>query len=85
MKTPTAVTNFSHCKVADAEIDQARSETDKAKQLALWKTAQEKIVKEVCAVPVNEMMQLWAYKDSLDLGYELKASLNLGRSSLLGQ
>lgn len=78
VKTPTAVTNFSHCTVADAEIDAARSETDKAKQLALWKTAQEKIIKEVCAVPVNEMMQLWAYKDSLDLGYELKASLNLG-------
>jgi peptide/nickel transport system substrate-binding protein len=78
VKTPTAVTNFSHCKVADAEIDQARSETDKTKQLALWKTAQEKIIAEVCAVPVNEMMQLWAYKDSLDLGYELKASLNLG-------
>ncbi|AOO80171.1 ABC transporter substrate-binding protein [Bosea vaviloviae] len=78
VKTPTAVTNFSHCKVADAEIDAARSETDKAKQLALWKTAQEKIIKEVCAIPVNEMMQLWAYKDSLDLGYDLKASLNLG-------
>ncbi|MEJ1159452.1 ABC transporter substrate-binding protein [Prosthecomicrobium sp. N25] len=78
VKTPTAVTNFSHCSVADAEIDAARSETDKAKQIALWKTAQEKIVKEVCAVPVNEMLQLWAYKDSLDLGYELKASLNLG-------
>jgi peptide/nickel transport system substrate-binding protein len=78
VKTPSAVTNFSHCKVADAEIDQARSEPDKAKQLALWKTAQEKIIKEVCAVPVNEMLQLWAYKDSLDLGYELKASLNLG-------
>ena len=78
VKTPTAVTNFSHCKVADAEIDAARSETDKAKQVELWKAAQKKIIEEVCAVPVNEMMQLWAYKDSLDLGYELKASLNLG-------
>lgn len=78
VKTPTAVTNFSHCKVADAEIDAARSEPNKEKQIALWKTAQEKIIKEVCAVPVNEMLQLWAYKDNLDLGYELKASLNLG-------
>ena len=26
----------------------------------------------------DEMLQLWAYKDNLDLGYELKASLNLG-------
>lgn len=78
VKTPTAVTNFSHCKVADAEIDAARSETDKAKQVALWHTAQEKIIKEMCAVPVNEMLMLWAFKDSLDLGYELKGSLNLG-------
>lgn len=78
VKTPTAVTNFSHCKVADAEIDAARTEQDKTKQVALWKTAQEKIINEVCAVPVNEMLMLWAFKDSLDLGYELKGSLNLG-------
>jgi peptide/nickel transport system substrate-binding protein len=78
VKAPTAVTNFSHCAVADAEIDQARAEPNKERQVELWKTAQEKIIKEVCAVPVNEMMQLWAYRDSLDLGYELKASLNLG-------
>ncbi len=67
VKTPTAVTNFSHCKVADAEIDAARTEQDKTKQVALWKTAQEKIINEVCAVPVNEMLMLWAFKDSLDL------------------
>ena len=78
VKTPSAVTNFSHCTVADAEIDAARSEPNKEKQVALWKTAQDKIIKEVCAVPVTEMTQLWAYKDNLDLGYELKASLNLG-------
>lgn len=78
VKTPTAVTNFSHCKVADVEIDAARTEQDKAKQLALWKTAQDKIIAEVCAVPVNEMLMLWAYRDNLDLGYELKGSLNLG-------
>lgn len=78
VKTPTAVTNFSHCKAADAEIDAARTEQDKGKQVALWKTAQEKILAEVCAVPVNEMLMLWAHKDSLDLGYVLKGSLNLG-------
>jgi peptide/nickel transport system substrate-binding protein len=76
--TPTAVTNFSHCKVADAEIDAARSETDPAKQLALWHEAQRKIVTEVCAVPVNESLQLWALKDNLDLGYDIKGALNLG-------
>lgn len=78
VKTPTAVTNFSHCKVADAEIDAARTERDAAKQIALWKAAQEKIIAEVCAVPVNEMLMNWALRDNLDLGYELKGSLNLG-------
>ncbi|MCA4911264.1 MAG: polyamine ABC transporter substrate-binding protein, partial [Methylobacterium sp.] len=78
VKTPTAVTNFSHCKVADAEIDAARTEQDQAKQVALWKAAQEKIIAEVCAVPVNEMLMNWAHRDNLDLGYELKGSLNLG-------
>jgi len=75
--TPTAVTNFSHCRAADAEIDAARSEVDVAKRNVLWRTAQEKIVAEVCAVPVYEQMQLWAIRGSLDLGYELQAALNL--------
>jgi peptide/nickel transport system substrate-binding protein len=75
--TPTAVTNFSHCNVADAEIRAARIEPDAAKQKALWKTAQEKIIKAVCAVPIYEQLQLWAWKDTLDLGYPVKGSLNL--------
>jgi peptide/nickel transport system substrate-binding protein len=77
VNTPTAVTNFSHCNVADAEIRAARSATDPAKQKELWKTAQEKIIKAVCAVPVYEQLQLWAWKDTLDLGYQLQGSLNL--------
>jgi peptide/nickel transport system substrate-binding protein len=76
--TPTGVTNFSHCKVADAEIDAARSEPDKAKQLALWHEAQRKIIREVCAIPMNERLQMWAQKDTLDLGYPVKGALNLG-------
>ena len=74
---PRAVTNFSHCNVADDEIRAARVETDPAKQKELWKTAQEKIIKAVCGVPVYEQLQLWAWKDNLDLGYDLKGSLNL--------
>lgn len=74
---PTAVTNFSHCDVADAEIVAARIEPDPAKQLALWKTAQQKIMEKVCAVPIYENMQLWAWKANLDLGAEVKGSLNL--------
>lgn len=74
---PTAVTNFSHCDVADAEIVAARIEPDPVKQLALWKTAQQKIMEKVCAVPVYENLQLWAWKSSLDLGVEVKGTLNL--------
>jgi peptide/nickel transport system substrate-binding protein len=75
--TPKAVTNFSHCNVADDEIRAARIEADPAKQKELWKTAQQKIIKAVCGVPVYEQLQLWAWKDNLDLGYDLKGSLNL--------
>jgi len=75
--TSKAVTNFSHCNVADDDIQAARIETDPIKQKELWKRAQTIIIKAVCGVPVYEQLQLWAWKDSLDLGYELKGSLNL--------
>lgn len=76
--TPTAVTNFSHCNVADKEIDAARETTDLAKQKELWKEAQDKLVKAVCAVPLYEQLQVWAHRDKLDYGYKLDASLTLG-------
>jgi peptide/nickel transport system substrate-binding protein len=75
--TPTAVTNFSHCTAADAEIQSARVEPDREKQKALWAEAQRKILGAVCGVPIYESLVLWAYKDTLDLGYDLKGSLNL--------
>lgn len=75
--TPTAVTNFSHCDVADAEIEAARVETDPDRQLELWAEAQRKIMDAVCAVPIYQNLQLWAWKDTLDLGYEVNGSLNL--------
>jgi len=78
VKTPTAVTNFSHCDVADKEIDGARVETDKAKQLALWAEAQKKIVAQVCAVPLFETLLVFARRDNLDYGYKLDGSLSLG-------
>jgi peptide/nickel transport system substrate-binding protein len=74
---PTAITNFSHCDVADAEIEAARKEPDLAKQKALWKTAQEKVLAAVCAVPFSESLQVWAQADTFDLGYDMVGSLNL--------
>ena len=75
--TPTAVTNFSHCDVADAEIAAARVETDPARQLELWAEAQQKIMDAVCGIPIYQNLQLWAWKDTLDLGVEVNGSLNL--------
>ena len=73
VKTPTAVTNFSHCDVADKEIDQARTDDQsRAKQLALWAEAQKKIVAQVCAVPMFETLQVYARHDDLDYGYKLR-------------
>lgn len=77
VNTPTGVTNFSHCDAADAEITAARSETDTAKQMALWATAQQKIMDEVCAVPLFQTKLLWAWNDKLDLGVDVIGSLNL--------
>ena len=76
--TPTAVTNFSHFKGADAAIEAARSEVNPAKQLAFWKTAQQEIMNDCVAYPILELLQVWARKDNLDYGYDLKAALTLG-------
>jgi peptide/nickel transport system substrate-binding protein len=76
--TPTAVTNFSHCNDADAEIDAARIEPDRAKQKALWKTAQQKLMAKVCGIPIYEQPQIWARHANLDYGFKLEGSLSLG-------
>ena len=77
VSTPTAITNFSHCAVADKEIEAARVEQNPDEQMLLWAQAQQKITEEVCSVPIYQNLQLWAWKDSLDLGVEVKGSLNL--------
>ncbi|WP_254694494.1 ABC transporter substrate-binding protein [Alloyangia pacifica] len=78
--TPTAVTNFSHCKVADAQIDAARVETNPETQMQLWAEAQKLIHDDVCAVPLFSLMQVWARSEKLDYGYELTGNLNLAPS-----
>ncbi len=78
VQTPTAVTNFSHCKVADAEIEAARTETDAGKQRELWIGAQRKIIDEVCAVALTESRSVWARRSNVDYGYQPDGFLNLG-------
>ncbi|MEM8744443.1 MAG: ABC transporter substrate-binding protein, partial [Pseudomonadota bacterium] len=76
--TPTAVTNFNHCDVADADIDAARKEPDAAKQKELWATAQRKLMENVCSIPLFEQLQVWARRNSVDYGYPLDGALSLG-------
>ncbi|MDT8420323.1 MAG: ABC transporter substrate-binding protein [Desulfuromonadales bacterium] len=76
--TPTAITNFSHCDVADTEIRAARAETDAAKQMALWKTAQRKILEQSFSVPIFEQLIVWARTANLDYGFAMKNSLSNG-------
>ena len=75
---PKAVTNFSHTKAADKEIDGARIEANPQKQLELWKEAQQKIMTECAAIPVFELLQVWGRRANLDYGNTLTGSLNLG-------
>lgn len=75
--SPTAMSNFSHCSVADADIRAARIESDPAKQLALWKDAQRKIHADVCGIPLFGLKQVWVHSSKLHYGYDLKGAMNL--------
>jgi peptide/nickel transport system substrate-binding protein len=74
---PAGGTNFSHCAVADAEIEMARAEANSLRQVALWSEAQRKIKEDVCAIPLFELLQVWAHSSRIDYGYELKGAMNL--------
>lgn len=76
--TPTAVTNFSHCDVADEQILAARVELDPARRLQLWHEAQRRIIEHVCAIPSSEGAQVWVRNEKLDWGFALQGSISLG-------
>ncbi len=76
--TPTGVTNFSHCKVADDDIKNAKTAVDLKNQINLWAAAQDKIQKDVYAVPLFEQYLVWCRKANLDYGYKLENSLSNG-------
>lgn len=75
---PTAVANFSHCSVADAEIEAARSEQNRTKQLELWKKAQQKIMDGAYAVPIFELLQVYVRNTNLDYGHKIVNSISNG-------
>lgn len=74
---PGAMSNFSHCSVADDSIRAARVEANPQKQLELWKQAQAQIHDDVCGVPLFGLKQVWARSDRLNYGYTLKGAMNL--------
>jgi peptide/nickel transport system substrate-binding protein len=76
--TPTAVTNFSHCDQADAQIDAARVSTNADEQKRLWAEAQRILVENVCGVPLIETLLVFARRDNVDYGYQLRGSMSLG-------
>jgi len=78
VKTPTAVTNFSHCSVADHDIEAARTEQDPEKQSDEWADAQRKIIAEVCGVPLIETLQVWAHHSNFDYGFPQKGAMATG-------
>lgn len=78
VQTPTAVTNFSHCGMADQEIDQARVATDPATQIRLWQEAQRKLSDAVCGIPLFEQRLAWVRRANFEFGYQLVGSLSLG-------
>ncbi len=75
---PTAVTNFSHCDVADEQIEAARVETDPERQIELWEEAQRLIIEAVCAIPLTETAGVWARRENLDWGHDFRGSMSLG-------
>jgi peptide/nickel transport system substrate-binding protein len=75
--TPTAITNFSHYDKIDDLIEQARRETQVEKQKALWAQAQRKILEDAVAYPLCITKFVFARKDYVDLGYEMKSTLTL--------
>jgi peptide/nickel transport system substrate-binding protein len=75
--TPTAITNFSHYNKIDDLIEKARVEIDPNKQKALWAEAQVKIMEDAVAVPLCITKFVFARKNYVDLGYEMKSTLTL--------
>jgi peptide/nickel transport system substrate-binding protein len=74
-KSPTV--NFSHCTLVDDLIEKARAETDKEKQIELWKRAQYKLLQHVISYPLYMRKQIWARNSKVKWGYDMKSTFAL--------
>ncbi len=73
-KGSSPITNFSNCTVIDELILGAQSEVNQAKQVQMWKDAQLTILKDAYALPLYVQLQVWAHRNAIDYGYELKST-----------
>ncbi len=67
--------NFSHFNGADADIQQAKKETDPQVQKKLWGDAQTKILEDLAALPTHEIKNVYARKSGVELGFKLESDL----------
>jgi peptide/nickel transport system substrate-binding protein len=70
-------TNFAHYDKIDDLIERARVETDAARQVALWKDAQIRILEDMVAYPMQYQNQVYARSAAVDYGHELISVLAL--------
>lgn len=70
-------TNFSHFDQIDDLIEQARIETDPETQIALWKEAEKRILREIAAYPLHYQQQVYARSNTVDYGHDLISVLAL--------
>lgn len=84
---PTASLNFSHygevIPGVDQLLDEARSELDQDKQVALWQEAQRKITGDVVSVPLMTRKYANARTPKLDLGSEPKSVYTINEKTHL--
>jgi peptide/nickel transport system substrate-binding protein len=51
---------------------------DVEQQRRLWGEAQRILVQNICGVPLIETLLVFARRDNVDYGYELRGSMSLG-------
>lgn len=70
-------TNFSGYNLIDELIEDARMETDPVRQVQFWEQAQVRILDDMVAYPVFTVSQLFARRDHVFYGHQLKSNMSL--------
>lgn len=73
----TPDTNFSHYAGIDDLVEQARLARKPEDQMRFWRQAQIKLLHEAAAFPLHYINLVYARRDYVDYGHDLKASMAL--------